>query len=198
MIAFLEGVIEEIGTASVVLNVNGVGYEIFVTDLKPYALQQTCRFYTYAVYREDNQLLYGFSSCEQRNFFKLLVEKVNGVGPKLALTLLSFFPLSDLFSILFNQDDESLSKCPGVGKKTAQRLVLELHDYLKKLPVIKTDTSKKSIGLCKDAAEALIILGYQRKTAEELIAKVYAAEPQLDSVESLLKKAFQYAIKKTI
>jgi Holliday junction DNA helicase RuvA len=126
------------------------------------------------------------------------VEKVNGVGPKLALTLLSFFPLSDLFSILFNRDDESLAKCPGVGKKTAQRLVLELHDYLKKLPVIKTNVSKKSIGLCKDAVEALVILGYQRKIAEELVAKVYAAEPQLNSVESLLKKAFQYAVKKMV
>ena len=124
MIAFLEGILESSGSNDIILNVNGVGYEVFVKNPHVYKVQQTYRFYTYAVYREDSQQLYGFKDIEQRNFFKLLVEKVKGVGPKLALELLSFFSMNDLCAIIFNQNVERLAECPGVGKKTAQRLIL--------------------------------------------------------------------------
>ena len=132
MIAFIEGVIEEIGTSELIVNVNGIGYEVFSTHPEQFELAQSYRLYTYAVYREDNQQLYGFKELEQRNFFKLLVEKVNGVGPKLALTMLGFFSMQDLCTIVLMDDADALAKCPGIGKKTAQRLILELQDHLKK------------------------------------------------------------------
>ena len=85
MIAFLEGILESSGSNEVIINVSGVGYEIFVKNPQEFKLQQPYRFYTYVVYREDSQQLYGFKNIEQRKFFKILVEKVKGVGPKLAL-----------------------------------------------------------------------------------------------------------------
>jgi Holliday junction DNA helicase, RuvA subunit len=190
MISFLEGKLEEIYSTSVVLNVNGIGYEIFVTQPQHFKSEITYRIYTCPIYREDSQSLYGFESPEQRNFFKLLVEKVSGVGPKLALTILSFFKMTDLCSIIFSHDADQLSKCPGIGKKTAQRLILELHDYLKKLPIVTTPspTSKTHT----DAVESLIVLGYARKQAEQLIEKIQSEITPEDSVETILKKVFKF------
>ena len=126
---------------------------------------------------------------EQRNFFKLLVEKVNGVGPKVALGILAFFNMNDLCSIIFNNDSDNLAKCPGIGKKTAQRLILELQDYLKKSPILKQVATKKSTHV--DAMEALIVLGYSRKQAETLIEKIKTDIKEEDSVEIILKKVFK-------
>lgn len=190
MISFLEGKLEEVYNASIVLNVHGIGYEIFVTQPQQFKVNEEYRIYTCPIYREDNQSLYGFESSEQRNFFKLLVEKVSGVGPKLALAILSFFKMSNLCSIIFNNDADQLSKCPGIGKKTAQRLILELHDYLKKLPIESTSsTISKSHA---DAIEALIVLGYARKQAEQLIEKIQSEIVPSDTVETILKKAFKF------
>lgn len=189
MISFLEGILEEIETTHVVLNVGGVGYEVFVTQPENFKRSETYRIYTYAVYREDSQTLYGFMDSEQRNFFKLLVEKVNGVGPKVALGILAFFNMNDLCSIIFNNDPDSLARCPGIGKKTAQRLILELQDYLKKSPILKQVAAKKSTHT--DATEALIVLGYSRKQAEALIEKIKADIKEDDSVEIILKKVFK-------
>ncbi|MGX8716683.1 MAG: Holliday junction branch migration protein RuvA [bacterium] len=189
MISFLEGKIEEIYNTSIILNVNGVGYEVFVTQPQQFKTETTCKIYTCPIYREDSQSLYGFENPEQRNFFKLLVEKVSGVGPKLALGILSFFKMSDLCSIIFNNDANQLSKCPGIGKKTAQRLILELHDYLKKLPV---DTPSSTVSKSHaDAVEALVVLGYARKQAEQLIEKIQAEITSEDTVETILKKVFK-------
>lgn len=189
MISFLEGILEEIETNYVVLKVGGIGYEVFVPHPQDFKLSETYKIYTYAVYREDSQTLYGFVDSEQRNFFKLLVEKVNGVGPKVALGILAFFNMNDLCSIIFNNDSDNLAKCPGIGKKTAQRLILELQDYLKKSPILKQVATKKSTHV--DAMEALIVLGYSRKQAETLIEKIKTDIKEEDSVEIILKKVFK-------
>ena len=191
MIAFLEGILESSGSNEVIINVSGVGYEIFVKNPQEFKLQQPYRFYTYVVYREDSQQLYGFKNIEQRKFFKILVEKVKGVGPKLALELLSFFDMNELCNVIFNQSVERLAKCPGVGKKTAQRLILELHDYLKKIPTITSSTLPM---VYRDAVEALIVLGYGRKQAESLVEKVKSEIKTEDNVEMVLKKAFKCKI----
>ena len=189
MIAFIEGVVDEIGTSELIVNVNGIGYEVFTAHPERFEFAQSYRLYTYAVYREDNQQLYGFKELEQRNFFKLLVEKVNGVGPKLALTMLGFFPMQDLCTIVLMNDADALAKCPGIGKKTAQRLILELQDHLKKGVSVKPVKAVVSSAYT-DAVEALSVLGYARKQAENLID---ALKPYLspdDSVETILKKVF--------
>ena len=189
MISFLEGISEEIETTYVVLKVGGIGYEVFVPHPQNFKLSESYKLHTYAVYREDSQTLYGFTDREQRNFFKLLVEKVNGVGPKVALSILAFFNMNDLCSIIFNNDSDSLAKCPGIGKKTAQRLILELQDYLKKSPILKQVSMHKS--LSADALEALIVLGYSRKQAETLIEKIKTDIREGDNVEVILKKVFK-------
>lgn len=189
MIAFIEGVVEEIGTSELIVNVNGVGYEVFTAHPERFECAQSYRLYTYAVYREDNQQLYGFKELEQRNFFKLLIEKVNGIGPKLALTMLSFFPMQDLCTIVLINDADALATCPGIGKKTAQRLILELQDHLKKGVSVKPVKMVVS-SAHMDAVEALSVLGYARKQAENLID---AIKPHLnpdDTVETILKKVF--------
>ena len=189
MISFLEGKLEEVYNFSVVLNVHGIGYEIFTTQPQHFQSGQTYRIYTCPIYREDSQSLYGFESSEQRNFFKLLVEKVSGVGPKLALAIMSFFKMSDLCSIIFNHDADQLSKCPGIGKKTAQRLILELHDCLKNQPVEVTHSRTQRSNT--DAVEALVVLGYAHKQAEQLIEKIHADITPEDTVETILKKVFK-------
>ena len=189
MISFLEGILEETEATHIVLNVGGIGYEIFVTQTQNFKVTETYKIHTYVVYREDSQTLYGFIDKEQRNFFKLLVEKVNGVGPKVALAILAFFQMNDLCSIIFNDDADSLAKCPGIGKKTAQRLILELRDYLKKSPILKQVSAKQTTHT--DAIEALIVLGYSRKQAERLIEKIKADITETDSVEAILKKVFK-------
>lgn len=189
MIAFIEGVIEEIGTSELIVNVNGIGYEVFTAHPERFEFAQSYRLYTYAVYREDNQQLYGFKELEQRNFFKLLVEKVNGVGPKLALTMLGFFSMKDLCTIVLMNDSEALAKCPGIGKKTAQRLILELQDHLKKGVSVKPVKTVVSSAY-SDAIEALSVLGYARKQAESLVDKVKPHLNSDDPVEIILKKVF--------
>lgn len=189
MIAFIEGVIEEIGTSELIVNVNGIGYEVFTAHPEQFEFAQSYRLYTCAVYREDNQQLYGFKELEQRNFFKLLVEKVNGVGPKLALTMLGFFPMQDLCTIVLMNDADALAKCPGIGKKTAQRLILELQDHLKKGVSVKPVKTVVSSAY-SDAVEALSVLGYARKQAESLIDKVKPHLNSDDPVEIILKKVF--------
>ncbi len=192
MIAFLEGNLESSGSNGIILNVNGVGYEIFVKNPQEFKLQQQYRLYTYAVYKEDSQELYGFKNIEQRNFFKILVEMVKGIGPKLALELLSFFDINNLCNVIFNQDVERLAECPGVGKKTAQRLILELRDYLKKIPVGVSSSALPTV--YRDAVDALIVLGYGRKQAESLIEKIKLDIKPEDNVEAILKKAFRCKI----
>lgn len=189
MIAFIEGIVEEIGTSELIVNVNGIGYEVFTAHPERFEFAQSYRLYTYAVYREDNQQLYGFKELEQRNFFKLLVEKVNGVGPKLALTMLGFFPMQDLCTIVLMNDADALAKCPGIGKKTAQRLILELQDHLKKGVSIKPVKTVVSSAYT-DAVEALSVLGYARKQAESLIDAIKPHLSPDDSVETILKKVF--------
>ena len=189
MISFLEGKLEEVYNISIVLNVNGIGYEIFVTQPQQFRTEENYRIYTCPIYREDNQSLYGFESAEQRNFFKLLIEKVSGVGPKLALGILGFFQMPDLCSIIFNHDADRLSQCPGIGKKTAQRLILELHDCMKKMPINNPSSSASQSHT--DAIEALVVLGYARKLAEQLIEKTKTDIHSTDTVETILKKVFK-------
>ncbi len=194
MIAFVEGVVEEIGINELVVNVNGIGYEVFTVYPEAFKISQSYRLYTYAVYREDNQQLYGFKELEQRNFFRLLVEKVNGVGPKLALTMLGFFPMQNLCTIVLMNDADALAKCPGIGKKTAQRLILELQDHLKKEISVKPVKTVVASAYA-DAVEALSVLGYARKQAESLINRIKPHLSPDDTVETILKKVFSKSIR---
>ena len=191
MIAFLEGVLVDLESNCLVLDVHGVGYEVVMNTANcGFQLGQLCKVYTETVYREDSQQLFGFKIPEQRNFFRLLINKVNGVGPKLAMTILSCFTMPQLYQLIISEDASRLSQCQGVGVKTAQRLILDLKDYLKKQSL---DKSFAAIDATKsrsynDVVAALVGLGYSKKQAEALFEEILPQLDENDSTAIVLKK----------
>ncbi|MDR0393291.1 MAG: Holliday junction branch migration protein RuvA [Puniceicoccales bacterium] len=193
MIAFVEGVLVELGESFFVLDVHGIGYELIVNHVSnTFRLGETYKLYTAAIYKEDSQQLYGFWDPSQRNFFRLLVGKVNGIGPKLAMSILAYFPMDDLCQMILSENFTLLSQCPGVGKKTAQRLILDLKDFLKKqLALGKSNVTTALLPhIHNDVVAALMALGYARKQAEKLFEDASQQLNTEDSVESILKKIF--------
>lgn len=167
MIGRLSGILLEKNPPQILLDVQGVGYELDVPMSTFYnlpALQEKVVLHTHFVVREDAQLLYGFATNEERIAFRQLL-KISGVGPKLALSVLSGLSLSDLALAVANKDAGRLTKIPGVGKKTAERLLLELQG---KFTVTGAGTSSvaPSASSASDIVNALQALGYNDKEAD--------------------------------
>jgi len=179
MIGRLRGIILEKQAPDLVLDVQGVGYEVAAPmstfcNLPP--LEQEVSLYTHLVVREDAQLLYGFATIRERLLFRSLL-KVNGVGAKLALTILSGSDVDDFARSVQEGDAASLTRLPGVGKKTAERLIIEMRDRLKEVSGamgLKPVTSEAAIlaGAKDEASEALVALGYKPTEAERMIRAV--------------------------
>ncbi len=191
MISFLVGNIEEKKENCVVIDVNGVGFEVFVSNNTLVSLPmpgENAKIYTYMAVREDGIFLFGFSSLEERDVFNKLIT-VSGVGPKLAITILSGLSLSDLIVAIINEDSKLLSKIKGLGKKTAERLCLELKDKLNVLGIDDSSSNSFDVNYDEDAVQlatdTLISLGINKNeaymlarsnaannaTAEEIISK---------------------------
>ncbi|WP_394131748.1 Holliday junction branch migration protein RuvA [Shewanella maritima] len=202
MIGRLQGLLVEKQAPEIVLDVNGVGYELQVPMTSFYELpelNQQATLYTHFVVREDAQLLYGFITKQERSLFRLLI-KTNGVGPKLALTILSGMNANEFVNCVERDDIATLVKLPGVGKKTAERLVVEMRDKLKNLleassgserefvlqsnykPAPVTDTVEE------DAIAALLSLGYKPTQASKAVASAFTEG--MDS-EMLIKAALK-------
>lgn len=189
MISFLMGIIEEKNENSVIINVNGVGFNVIVSTntLSSLPLEgETAKIFTYMAVREDDISLYGFSSLEEREIFNKLTT-VSGIGPKMAIGILSGLNLSDLVVAIIKEDSKLLSQIKGLGKKTAERLCLELKDKLSALPSqdnvtfdleydedavqMATDTLI-SLGISKNDAYMLTRTNATKdSTAEEIISK---------------------------
>ncbi len=188
MISFLRGIIEEKEEGRLVVDVNGVGYELFVSNntLSSLPLQgETAKVLTYMAVREDGVFLFGFSSKEERELFLKLIT-VSGVGPKLAISILSGLNLSDLTVAIKKEDVKLLSSIKGLGKKTAERVCLELKDkidlaiqsevnfdtnYNEDAVMLATDTLV-SLGISKNEAYMLARANAgDNATAEEIISK---------------------------
>jgi Holliday junction DNA helicase RuvA len=141
MIATLEGILSECQPLQIVVTTGGIGYSVNIPlstmDYLP-SIGKTVKLFTYVAYREDSQTLYGFHDKATRELFKLFIEKVSGIGPKTALGILSHLSPSTLSAAVAQENIALLSKCPGIGKKTAERLVLELKDTLGKFPITNT------------------------------------------------------------
>jgi Holliday junction DNA helicase RuvA len=179
MIGRLRGIIIEKQAPDLVLDVQGVGYEVAApmsTFCHLPALEQEVSLYTHLVVREDAQLLYGFATIRERLLFRSLL-KVNGVGAKLALTILSGSDVDDFARSVQEGDAASLTRLPGVGKKTAERLIIEMRDRLKEVSGamgLKPVTSEAAIlaGAKDEASEALVALGYKPAEADKMIRAV--------------------------
>ena len=179
MIGRLRGIIIEKQAPDLVLDVAGIGYEVAApmsTFCNLPALEQEVMLYTHLVVREDAQLLYGFATIRERLLFRSLL-KVNGVGAKLALTILSGSDVDDFVRSVQEGDAASLTRLPGVGKKTAERLIIEMRDRLKEgsgAMGLKPNTSEASIlaGAKDEAIEALVALGYKPIEADKMIRLV--------------------------
>lgn len=202
MIAFLRGTLLEATPVLAVIEAGGVGYEVHVpvtTAERLPAPGQEARLFIHAVYREDNQQLFGFSSREDREVFRLLIEKVSGVGPKVALAVLSSLSRVVLENAIRNQDIALLSKCPGIGRKTAERIVIELRDAFGQISaspaaVLNTGTKASVAGsgsaqAIADAVQALLALGYRPPEADKAIRQAAQALGEAATTEALLRAA---------
>ena len=198
MIAYVKGKVEEINDKSAVIDCSGVGYEVFMTarDLNKLGnVDGIIKINTYHYVREDQEMLYGFLDKESINMFSFLIG-VSGVGTKAALSILSALSLKDVVLAIMMGDQKVLCKCPGIGKKIAQRIILELKDKLKKYGDAQdmegTYEASDSSDEKGEAIGALIALGYTNDEAMASVQKVY--EPQM-KVEDIVKKALKYLMK---
>jgi len=199
LISRLKGTVLESTPLLVVLDAGGVGYEVHIpvtTAEKVPAIGGECGLFIHSVYREDSATLYGFASREDRDFFRLLVEKVSGIGPKIGISILSRMSTDMLRGAIAAGDVALLSKCPGIGKKTAERLVIELKDKVGLAtggeapacaPAGGGEPSQPSH--FRDAVTSLMILGYKPADADKLVRKAVAKLDANASVEALIKAA---------
>jgi Holliday junction DNA helicase RuvA len=182
MIGRLKGLLLEKQPPAVLLDVQGVGYELEASMSTFYHLPEcgeAITLHTHLVVREDAQLLYGFYSLVERQMFRNLI-KISGVGPKLALTILSGMSAEDFTRCILEEDSKALTRLPGVGKKTAERLVIELKDRLQKDDAINTSGAaggsvakiEKQANPVNDAVSALISLGYKAQQASQMVREL--------------------------
>lgn len=201
MITSLQGTLASSAPFRAVIDLNGIGYELSVPLTTAERLPSpggSIKLHTLVVYREDSQTLYGFSTPEERDFFRLLIENVTGVGPKMALSVMSRLSLPSLEGAIRAGDIGTLAKCPGIGKKTAERLIVELRGKLGgSVSPTAGDTNQGAAAPTagpgsnhhRDAVAALVALGYKTADADEAIRNAALALGSTSTTESLVKKA---------
>lgn len=194
MIAYLNGVLAEKDISKVVVECAGVGYEVAIPistfDRLP-AEGEPVKLYTHHEVREDAQLLFGFVSKPEREMFELIIT-VSGVGPKLALAILSGMTVGDLQLAISQGDAKRLATVKGIGKKTAERLVVELRGKINPIEALANataETSKEQSAVLRDAMLALTALGMSEETAREKVQRVLEEEPDVRDVEIIIRKS---------
>lgn len=195
MFAYIKGTYESKSLDYIVVETNGVGYKIFMSEnsmQKIGSIGDSIKVYTYLKVREDDMSIYGFSSNEELKIFELLIS-VSGVGTKSAITILSNIEPSTLAAAVVSEDVAELKKLPGIGAKSAQRIILELKDKMKALDTLgESDDfkTKAEIVIPKENVDelisALMFLGYSKKEVEKILPKI---ENNGQSLENMIKKA---------
>jgi Holliday junction DNA helicase RuvA len=193
MIASISGKLKRKGTDYLIVDVSGVGYQIHI-PLSTYCAipengEEVC-LHIHTHLREDSLSLFGFLTEEEKEMFLLLMS-VSGIGPKLALAVLSSVTVDDLSCAIRASDDTKLCAIPGVGKKTAARMVLELKDKIRLLASSASPSvsaAESGTGDAEDVLSALVNLGYKKQQAEEAIRKIRHGRPAL-GVEALIREA---------
>lgn len=197
MIGRLSGVLVEKQAPDLLIDVNGVGYEVqapLSSFLDIGAVGSKITLLTHLIVREDAQLLYGFSDKMQRTMFRTLI-KVSGVGPKLALGILSSMDADTFARCIQNHEVTALTKLPGVGKKTAERLIVEMQDRLKEWQTqaplwaaVEQTASANRNHLLSEAEAALISLGYKPQEAAKMLSKM---PEEIESSEEMIRRALK-------
>ena len=196
MIAYLNGILELKFNGYIIIDVMGVGYKVFMSETSINKLGEIgdkVREYTHYHVREDEISLYGFLNIEELNMFELLIS-VSGVGAKSALNTLAYIEPSTFALAVVSNDTSKLVKIPGIGAKTAARIVLELKDKLKNQDIVKNKVDKIESNIenkenIEEAITALQVLGYNRKEIEKTFEKI---EDTNISLEELIKKGLKY------
>jgi len=194
MITHLDGTLEEKAPTRVVVDVGGVGYEVLI-PLSSYdhlpAEGERCRLLAHHHVREDAQILYGFLTEKEREAFRLLLT-VSGIGPKLALSCLSGMSVRELKAAVVEGNVKRISSISGIGKKTAERMVVELKDKLSAGEALEALAGEPEAGedaSTRDAVLALISLGYKQADAYKMIRTAREKHPGEKSVEELVRRA---------
>lgn len=198
MITSIQGTLSSSTPLHAIIELNGFGYEVNVpvTTAEKLPLPgTTVKLHTLVIYREDAQTLYGFTTTAERDFFRLMIENVTGVGPKGALGIMSRLSLSSLEGAIRAGDIASLSKVPGIGKKTAERLVVELRAKVGASGAASPDLGGESTpapageSAHRDAIAALMALGYKGADADQAVRHAALALGAKATTEALIKKA---------
>ncbi len=204
LIAYVNGILESIEEGNAVIDVNGIGYNVNISgstmDRMP-GIGEAVKLYTYTNVKEDTFSLFGFLSRDELNLFKMLIT-VSGIGPKGGLSILSVMTPDDLRFAIMAGDSKSISAAPGIGKKTAERITLELRDKVKlseddmlggSVASISSAGVSEGVNPARDeAVAALVALGYNSTDSMKAVRKVLAANPAAgDDTEALLKLALK-------
>jgi len=199
MYDYLAGKLVEKTPTAVILDVGGVGYRVLISVTTYSALPspgQDVRLLTHFLVREDMQALYGFHSQEERRLFRLLIS-ISGIGPKMAMTILSGMSIAELKQAIVQGDLQVLTRVSGIGRKTAERMVVELREKLvidgEQVPVLVAGSEKMENSLIEDSLSALMELGYRKQNAKTAIEKVLK-DPDADrlSISDLIRASLKY------
>lgn len=194
MIGRIRGILIEKKPPEILVDVSGLTYEVQVPMSTAYQLPEVgkeLQLHTHFVVRDDAQLLYGFFQEKDKTLFRALI-RVNGVGPKMALTILSGMDADEFVRTVRNDDVSAMVNMPGIGKKTAERLIVEMRDRLDEWGEADTSAASSATGgqtssMNKDAETALLALGYKPQQARKAIAQVLKDNPDIADSEELIR-----------
>lgn len=198
MISFLKGIVDDITEEGIVLESGMTGYNIYLPSSSSFRIGENVKIYTYLSVREDAMQLYGFRTKEERHMFKLIIG-VNGIGPKGALGILSNIPAGDFQMAIMADDSKLIAKAPGIGPKTAKKIILELKDKIGSTPLINTDSNiyvsyKADTDIFSEAVSALTALGYSATEAHKAVSAAASLLDDTADTEAYVKMALKQII----
>ena len=191
MIAHISGRLVEKSTTNVVIECQGVGYDINISlyTLSKISEGEQLKLFTFLQVKEDSHTLWGFIDKLERELFKLLIS-VSGIGGNIARTMLSTFAPTEIINAIATEDVAVIKSVKGVGPKTAQRVIIDLKDKVNKIHKVDGEKLQSTSNVKEEALAALETLGFNRKMAQKVVDSIVASEPDL-SVENILKQALK-------
>lgn len=198
MFNYLNGIITELNPVFAVVDCNGVGYEVEIpiSTYEKLKLNVKNKLFIHYYQNDEGVRLFGFFSIDEKNIFRKLIS-ISRIGPKIAISMISALPVSTIINAIISDDYKLLAKIPGLGKKTAQRLILELKDKMSEFNLTsqKNDLNNINNEITEQAENALITLGYKQSDIRKTFSSIIKDEPSIE-VEGLIKKTIKILYKK--